>query len=63
MSQERTKFRKDLSDIFKKILSLQTIQKEIPKEEEYLSELPLIIKKYESKNGFSSFIHEDNRNG
>ncbi|CAD8190089.1 unnamed protein product [Paramecium pentaurelia] len=63
MTSQRVKFRKDLSDLFKKILSLQTIQKEIPKEEEYLSELPLIIKRYQSKNGFSSFIHEDNRNG
>ncbi|CAD8098235.1 unnamed protein product [Paramecium primaurelia] len=63
MTSQRIKFRKDLSDLFKKILSLQTIQKEIPKEEEYSSELPLIIKRYQSKNGFSSFIHEDNRNG
>ncbi|CAD8194973.1 unnamed protein product [Paramecium pentaurelia] len=63
MTQQRIKYRKDLSEIFKKILSLQTLQKEIPKEEEYLFELPLIIKRYQSKNGFSSFIHNDNRNG
>ncbi|CAD8208926.1 unnamed protein product [Paramecium octaurelia] len=63
MTQQRIKYRKDISELFKKILSLQTIQKEVPKEEEYLSELPLIIKKYQSKNGFSSFIHDDNRNG
>ncbi|CAK64487.1 unnamed protein product (macronuclear) [Paramecium tetraurelia] len=63
MTYQRTKFRKDLSDLFKKILSLQSIQKEIPKEEEYCSELPLIIKRYQTKSGLSSFIHEDNRNG
>ncbi|CAD8124193.1 unnamed protein product [Paramecium sonneborni] len=63
MTSQRVKYRKELSELFKKILNLQNIQKEIPKEDLYSSELPLIIKRYPSKNGFSQFIHDDNRKG
>ena len=61
MTNKRVKYRKDILELYKKIINLQPIHKEIPKLEEFEDELPLIIKKYETKNGFSNYIHEDNR--
>ncbi|CAD8105493.1 unnamed protein product [Paramecium primaurelia] len=63
MTNKRVKYRKDILELYKKIINLQPIHKEIPKLEEFEDELPLIIKKYETKNGFSNYIHEDNRQG
>ncbi|CAD8112444.1 unnamed protein product [Paramecium primaurelia] len=63
MTNKRVKYRKDILELFKKIINLQPIHKDIPKLEEFEDELPLIIKKYETKQGFSNFIHEDNRQG
>ncbi|CAK92366.1 unnamed protein product (macronuclear) [Paramecium tetraurelia] len=63
MTNQRVKYRKDILELYKRILNLQPIQKEIPKLEEIEDQLPLIIKKYEAKNGFSNFLHEDNRQG
>ncbi|CAD8204518.1 unnamed protein product [Paramecium pentaurelia] len=63
MTNQRVKYRKDILELYKKIINLQPIHKDIPKLEEFEDELPLIIKKYETKNGFSNYIHEDNRQG
>ncbi|CAD8128226.1 unnamed protein product [Paramecium sonneborni] len=56
MAPENVAYRKELVQYIETIVTTQQ-QAKIPQQTKYLQELPLIIKCYESKNGFSQYIH------
>ncbi|CAD8212378.1 unnamed protein product [Paramecium pentaurelia] len=56
MAPENVAYRKELVKYIDYVYTTKQ-QAKVPQQPKYLKELPLIIKYYESKNGFSQYIH------
>ncbi|CAD8113101.1 unnamed protein product [Paramecium sonneborni] len=59
MAPENIQYRKQLINFIDTQLYTKEGLEYIQQQPKYLNELPLIIKKYDSKNGFSQYIHQN----